>query len=138
MGMMIQRRAVLAVAFGMMAGGCVHPRAPLIVTDPDPSVKIPATELAVRRHDLSAVPQLIKDLQSDDAAVRLYSAYALQQLTGQDLGYRYYAPDDDRVAAVARWQQWYDQQSQQAPQDPAYAAGGKSRGQSTTAATQLP
>jgi hypothetical protein len=112
----------------------------LVVTNPDPSVKIPATERAVRNHDLSAVPQLIKDLQSDDPAVRLYAAHALEQLTGQDLGYRYYAPDDDRLAAVARWQQWYDQQSQQPSpqQDPAYASGKARGGQSTTAATQLP
>lgn len=133
-----RRRIVTASAFALMAAGCVHPQGPKVVTDPDPSVKIPATAKAVRNHDLSAVPQLIKDLQSDDPAVRLYAAHGLEQLTGQDLGYRYYAADDDRLAAVARWQQWYDQQSQQpTQQDPAYASG-KARGQSTTAATQLP
>ena len=137
MGMTTQRRIVPVALALMAAAGCVHPRGPVVVTDPDPSVKIPATAKAVRTHDLSAVPQLIKDLQSDDPAVRLYAAHALEQLTGQNMGYRYYAPDDDRVAAVARWQQWYDQQSQQPQQDPAYASG-KARGQSTTAATQLP
>src|SRR4051812_19388126 len=91
------QRQIVTAAFALIAtaAGCVHPRGPVVVTDPDPSVKIPATAKAVRTHDLSAVPQLIKDLQSDDPAVRLYAAHALEQLTGQSLGYRYYAPDDD-------------------------------------------
>lgn len=90
-----------------LAAGCVHPRAPLIVTDPDPSIKIPATAKAVRGHDLSAVPQLIRDLESDDPAVRLYASHALAKLTDQDLGYRYYDDDDHRAAAVDRWRHWY-------------------------------
>ena len=139
MGMSVQARRIVTAASAVVLtalAGCVHPRGPVVVTDPDPSVKIPATARAVRRHDLSAVPQLIQDLQSDDAAVRLYAQHALEQLTGQDFGYRYYDADDARYAAVGRWQQWYGRQSQ-SPQDPAYAAG-KARGQSTTAATQLP
>lgn len=94
----------------LVVGGCVHPRAPLVVTDPDPSVKIPATFIAVRGHDRSAVPQLIKDLESDDPAVRLYASHALEKLTDQTFGYHYYDEDEGRAQAVARWKKWYSQQ----------------------------
>jgi HEAT repeat protein len=90
-----------------LVGGCVHPRRPLVVTDSDPSIKIPATEIAVQRHDLSAVPQMIKDLESDDPAVRLYASYALEELTKQSFGYRYYDDEDQREAAIGRWRRWY-------------------------------
>jgi hypothetical protein len=76
------------------------------VTNPDPSVKIPAIQNAVREKDQRVVPQLIKDLDSDDPAVRLYANHALETLTGQNFGYRYFADDAERAVAVKRWQQW--------------------------------
>src|SRR5947209_8697321 len=85
---------------------CTAPRPPLVVTDPDPSVKIPAIEKAVREHDTSAIPQLITDLNNDDAAVRIYSIYALHSLTGESLGYQPYLDEEHRQAAVERWKQW--------------------------------
>mgnify|MGYP003879937573 CR=1 FL=1 len=47
---------------------------------------------------------LIGLLDDPDIAVRLYAIAALRRLTGNDYGYRYYASDADRAAAVARWQ----------------------------------
>jgi hypothetical protein len=85
---------------------CTASRGPLVVTSPDPAVKIPAIEKAVRERDQSAVPQLVKDLDSDDAAVRLYANHALQALTGQDFGFKYFDDDDQREAAAERWRQW--------------------------------
>jgi hypothetical protein len=78
----------------------------LVVSDPDPSVKIPAIQKAVREKDRSVVPQLIKDLDSDDAAVRMYANHALQELTGQNFGFRYYDDDVEREPAVQRWKRW--------------------------------
>lgn len=88
----------------LMAGGCGH--GPRSINDADPSDKIPAIELAVQRHDLRAAPQLVKGLESDDSAVRFYSIDALQRLTGQGLGYRYYEDADARKPAVERWKAW--------------------------------
>lgn len=79
---------------------------PLNVADQDPSVKIPAIKKAVREKDLKAAGQMIDDLESDDAAVRLYAINGLQALTGERFGYEYYADDSQRQQAVGRWRQW--------------------------------
>jgi hypothetical protein len=99
--------ACVAVICGSLAsGGCTAPRRPLIVTDPDPSVKIPAYKKAVRKKDRAAVKQLVADLDSDDPAVRFYAINALERLTGEQLGYRYYEHEEQRRPAVERWQGW--------------------------------
>lgn len=77
-----------------------------MVSDPDPAVKIPAIKASVAARDTSAVAQLVKDLDSDDAAVRFYAIQGLQRLTGQTFGYLYYADDEQRRPAVEKWQAW--------------------------------
>jgi len=88
----------------LMAAGCGH--GPRSVSDPNPANKIPAIETAVDRHDTRAIPQLVKDLNNDDPAIRFYAIEGLRKLTGQDFGYRYYDDDDQRKPAVARWNRW--------------------------------
>jgi hypothetical protein len=102
--------AACAIAWGALApaGGCTAPRRPLVVTDPDPSVKIPAYKKAVRTKDRAAAKQLVADLDSDDPAVRFYAIGALERMTGERFGYRYYDADQDRRTAVAKWNQWLD------------------------------
>ena len=87
--------------------GCDAPRISPVLTDSDPSVKIPAMEIAVERHDVWAVPILIKSLESDDPAVRFYANDALRKLTGHDFGFLYYADEETRLPAVGKWQAWY-------------------------------
>jgi hypothetical protein len=94
----------LGVAFCIPS--CTAPRPPLVVTDPDPSVKIPAYKKAVRKHDKAAIRQLVKDLENDDPAIRLYAIHALQEMTGETFGYRYFETDEQRKPAVRKWQQW--------------------------------
>ena len=99
---------------------CEAPRPPRLVTDPDPAVKIPAIRQVIRKHDLSAVPQLIKDLDNDDPAVRLYAGNALEQLTGQQFGYQYFASEERRVVAIKQWRQWFAAQPESdGPEAPA-------------------
>jgi len=86
-----------------------------VVTDSDPSVKIPAIEKAVREHDTTVVPQLIKDLDNDDAAVRLYAIHALRALTGEQFGYTAYLDENARTPAIARWNQWLADQTNPNP-----------------------
>ena len=95
-----------AVGLLLSVPACTAPQGPRIVSDPDPSVKIPAIEQAVHDKDQSALPQLVRDLDSDDPAVRFYAIQGLRRLTGQDLGYAYYLDQDQRQAAVRQWQQW--------------------------------
>ena len=110
-GSWIFRSAVACVAgCGVAAvcaiSGCTAPRRPLVVTDPDPSVKIPAYKKAVRERDRDAAPQLVADLESDDPAVRLFAIEALERVTGETFGYRYFDDDQDRRESVAKWQTW--------------------------------
>jgi hypothetical protein len=85
---------------------------PRTVTNPDLQAKVPAIEDAARRRDRSAIPELVKELDSDDAAVRFYAIRGLRAITGGNFGYRYYDSEEDRQAAVLRWKQWLrDQKS---------------------------
>ena len=124
------REAILATfTLTLAIGGCSAPRPTIEVTNPDPSGKIPAMKKAVREHDLTVVRQLIKDLDSDDPAVRLFAIHALQALTGERYGYDYYADEVQRKPALAHWQQWLAQQEGAAPSarpaDDSRLVGGK-------------
>ena len=96
----------LAVITLALIAGCDAPPIKPSLTDPDPSVKIPAIKLAVQNNDRSAIPVLIKSLESDDPAIRFYANDALRKLTRQDFGFLYYADDEVRRPAVKRWQAW--------------------------------
>jgi len=119
--------AMLATTLGIV--GCTAPRGPIEVTNPDPSGKIPAMKKAVREHDLKVVRQLIKDLDSDDAAVRLFAIHTLHKLTGQRYGYDYYADEVQRQPALNQWKQWLAHQEGIAPStrpaDDSRLVGGK-------------
>jgi hypothetical protein len=105
-GPRIANRRCAAIGAALLALSCSAPRGPLVVTDPDPSIKIPAIQKAVREKDQSAIPQLIKDLESDDAAVRMYANHALEAMTGVRLGFRYFAGEDERALVVRKWRDW--------------------------------
>ena len=115
----------LMVAVGM---GCVAPREPLSVNNPDPSIKIPAMKVAVEKKDLKAACQMVRDLENDDPAVRLYAIEALYRLTGERFGYLFYADADQRGPAVKRWRQWAMEQGCEGFAPPATApSGGKEK-----------
>ena len=97
------RALAVVVCAGALGCGSHGPRH---VTDEDPGDKIPAIKDAVQKHDSSAIPQLVKDLESDDSAVRFYAIDALKSFTGQTFGYRYYENDQHRKAAVLKWKEW--------------------------------
>ena len=127
---MFREAIVASVALILAISGCTAPRGPIEVTNPDPSGKIPAMKKAVREHDRTVVRQLVKDLDSDDPAVRLFAIQALQKLTGQRYGYDYYADEVQRRPALERWQEWLAQQEGKNPSarpaDDSRLVGGKS------------
>lgn len=107
----------LGLSSAVVAGwatGCDAPQIKPSLADDDPSVKIPAMKLAVKQHDLSAVPILIKNLESEDPAVRFYADDALRKITAQDFGFVYFADEDVRQPAVQRWRTWLSACSQPA------------------------
>jgi hypothetical protein len=110
---MIRRISTAIVCGGTfcLLGACTAPRPDYVVTDPDPGVKIPAIKQSVARHEdgSATVRQLVKDLDSDDPAVRFYANEGLRRLTGQDFKYVYYEDAEKRKPAIERWRAWLQQ-----------------------------
>jgi hypothetical protein len=129
-GSLMFRQAMLAsISFTFALSGCSAPRPAIEVTNPDPSGKIPAMKKAVREHDLTAVRQLVKDLDSDDPAVRMFAIHALHELSGQRYDYDYFADEVQRQPALKRWQEWLAHQEGKSPSarpgDDSRLVGGK-------------
>lgn len=102
---MKQWRGLVLSACAGAACGC-FPREQQHIGATDPTSNIPAIQEAARNKDYHSVPQLVKQLDNDDPAVRFYAIQALQDLTGQTFEYLYYAGPDERRPAVQRWKQW--------------------------------
>lgn len=102
--------AASVVAFASLAalgGSCA------INAEPDFDSAVPqdrflAIRQAQRTHDQSATPDLIRQLGSDDALVRVAAADALEEITGLTHGFDPAAAEGERAAAIDRWVQWLD------------------------------
>jgi hypothetical protein len=121
---------VVVVVTGLLAGGCSVPGPVRDVRNPDPAGKIPAYKQAVRAKDRRAVRQMIKDLDSDDPAVRLFAIVGLRRLTaGETFGYQYFDDEHQRRPAIRRWERWLAgkpvERQQQRQQQDATAAGNE-------------
>jgi hypothetical protein len=89
----------------MLAGStcaCNSGVGPTSIANPDASAKIPA----IMEADAAAIPQLIRELENDDPAVRFYAFDKLKQLTGQTFGYQYFVDEEKRAPAVQQWKAW--------------------------------
>jgi hypothetical protein len=86
--------------------GCTAPRAELYGPN-DASRLIPGIK-KFNSQDRKEAASLVRDLDSEDPAVRLFAIHALQRMTGDRLGYLYYAEDEDRRPAVQRWKDWLE------------------------------
>src|SRR4051794_19747638 len=84
-------------------------REPASLQSHDPASKIPAIKKAVTARDSRTADLLVKDLESDDPAVRFYAIRGLQSLTGETFGYVWYADDHARRPAMDKWQHWVDE-----------------------------
>src|SRR5207253_704347 len=100
-------RPILIAA--LLLCGCFGREKPFLKSK-DPALKIPAIKQAVSERDFNACSELVKDLDSDDPAVRFYAIQGLQKLTGQTFDYRYYDDEVARKPAIARWKQWLSSQ----------------------------
>lgn len=83
--------------------GCLGGSGPRTISNEDPAIKIPLIRTAVERGDRSVMPQLVSDLDSEDAAVRFYAIDGLRRLTGEDYGYDWRMDKDGRRPAVEQW-----------------------------------
>src|SRR5258708_4132819 len=98
-------RGILLSACLLAGGGCI-PREAQSIGATDPASSIPAIQEAARKRDRAAIPALVRQLDSDDPAVRFYSIKALRDITGQTFEYHYFGDADERKPAVLRWQAW--------------------------------
>jgi len=57
--------------------------------------------------DWSGIPVLIEALADEDPYHRYKAIGVLADHTNQNLGYDYRAAEDERTAAVGRWENWY-------------------------------
>ena len=100
----MMRSAFLFLLIPLSVGGCAKPDKPSIYSA-DPSLKIPALKSEDLR-DTKALSQMVKDLDSDDPAVRFYTINKLKEITGNTFGYRYYDDEMRRSPSLKKWQQW--------------------------------
>lgn len=104
------RRTISVVLAGLVplaAGSCAPPAISGDFDSPHAAARLFAARRAASQPDPArardAIPGLIRNLDSDDPAVRLVSIEALYELTGETLGYRHYDPEWVRAEAVRRW-----------------------------------
>ena len=71
-----------------------------------PEVATKAMSQAGQQKNREAIVPLVKRLYDEDPAIRLSAIKALKNITGEDMGYRSYEPEVDRIAAIKRWETW--------------------------------
>ena len=102
-------RLVLVVLMTVFApivvGGCASRRGDLRTRMEayDPAERIRAIRLAGDGDRTELVPALVDRLDDEDPAVRMYAIVALEKLTGERRGYRYYDAPHVRRRCVEAW-----------------------------------
>lgn len=93
-----------------------------------------AVAQAARQEDRASIPNLILVLESSDPAQRMLAIGALERMTGQSLGYEYWAPRPVRDEAIARWKAWWQTHGGSLPESPGKAAAGPGMAQASPSA----
>lgn len=105
---------VAGVCVCVSLGGCSQSKVAGDAGAQDAPDRIPAL---VRQADPRQAPgnkglgELVRALDDDDAAVRLFAVQALRERSGRSFGYRYYDSREARRPAVRAWRDWADAQS---------------------------
>jgi len=99
----------LAVA-GAALSGCSQPKIAGDGRAVDAPDRIPALVRQTERPGAEGLADLIRALDDDDPAVRMFASQGLRERTGQDFGYRYFDSAQRRRPAVRAWKDWLDQQ----------------------------
>lgn len=112
----------LAILMGLwlfLAIGCTSAREQLYANfqNEDPSVRMQAISQAGKLKDSGSLPYLVDRLTDSERDVRFLAILALERITGETMGYRYYKPSQERAKAVQRWRQWLARQGGQASTD---------------------
>ena len=93
-------------------GGKPRPReTPDLLTyleSPDPAERAWAVSEICRTRDPAGLPAVVERLRDEDGGIRMMAFGGLKGWTGQDHGYRPFAPETEREAAVKRWEAWLE------------------------------
>ncbi len=90
----------------LIASGCSQP-VRVGFASPDPQGRTIALARAADSGDDESVPAMINLLNSADSAQRMLAIRGLERYAGETFGYKHYAPEADRLAAQARWAEWW-------------------------------
>lgn len=102
-------RSLALVPFAVFAG-CSLPEQRPDYDSLDPAERTLATVETNEDRDRRDIPELIEQLDSSDAAVRMLAAGTLLNLTGETHGYHFADSESERRQAVDRWEAWWKQQ----------------------------
>ena len=94
---------LVAVMMAMLAGGCRQSVKPTF-DSPEPAARNAAIVHAASSNDQTAIPDLVRLLESDDPATRLLAITTLERLTGETHGYIARDRSSNRAVAVKAWQ----------------------------------
>ena len=75
-----------------------------------PEVASVAMNEAATKKSRTAIVPLVKRLYDEDSAIRISAIRALKNITGEDMGYRSYAGQVERAAAIERWEAYLVQE----------------------------
>jgi hypothetical protein len=70
----------------------------------EPAARNAAIVQAAGSGDQSAIPDLVRMLESDDPTTRVLAIRTLERLTGETMGYEAWASEVDRERGVEQWQ----------------------------------
>lgn len=98
----------LAVCIGCRAPETPYPAA---LNAESPNERIDAIKHAAQIDDRSVLSILVQRLADDDSAVRFFAIMALEKMTGQTMGYKYYEDSARRRQAIERWNHWLEKKS---------------------------
>ncbi|MEQ8765020.1 MAG: HEAT repeat domain-containing protein [Planctomycetota bacterium] len=105
-------RAASVYALGLIDDKRVLPEIRASLEDPDRSVQLEAAASLLGMGDWKGVPHLIRAIDDPDRYVRYKSFEALNKFTGLSFQYDFRASQEDRSAAVAKWQTWWGEKQE--------------------------
>jgi hypothetical protein len=105
--------AILVAVLVLSVWGCQPPAGSIAagLQNKDPSVRIDAIVEAARTRDQRALPLLVERLSDSEEDVRFFAGIALERVTGQNMGWKFYDPPAQREQAVERWRAWLAQRA---------------------------
>lgn len=76
-----------------------------------PVIVLERARTLVRLGDWRGIPTLVEGLGSEALATRALSIHALQESTGERMGFEPRGPEAERIEAIVRWNEWIERRA---------------------------